>query len=74
MVFRSTRRALSRCPDSCVSGSVRIVASEESVIHAIKLLAISTGPLRVFRPLHFQPIDLVVYQGPSSPKGLETLS
>ncbi len=48
--------------------------SEESVIHAIKLLAISTGTLKVFLPLHFQPIDLVVYQGPSSPKGHETSS
>ena len=38
----------------------------QRIIHAIKRLAISTGPLKVLLPLHFQPIDLMVYQGPST--------
>ena len=39
-----------------------------------KPLAISTGPLKPSRVLHFQPIDVVVYDGPSFPKETETLS
>ncbi len=39
-----------------------------------KPLAISTGPLKSFRILHSQPIDVVVYDGPSFPKETETLS
>ena len=46
----------------------------QSIIHAIKQLAISTGPLKAFLPLHFPPIDLIVYQGPSFPKETETSS
>ena len=48
--------------------------SGQSIIHAIKPLAISTGPLKTFLSLHFPPIDLVVYEGPSFPKETETLS
>ncbi len=48
--------------------------TEQSVIHTIKPLAISTGPLKTFLSLHFPPIDLVVYQGPSIPKETETSS
>ena len=46
----------------------------QSIIHAIKRLAISTGPLKTFLSFHFPPIDLIVYQGPSFPKETEISS
>ena len=55
------------------TSDIRSVAGQ-SIIHAIKQLAISTGPLKASLPLHFPPIDLVVYQGPSFPKETETSS
>lgn len=50
------------------------VSIGQYIIHAIKSLAISTGRLKRSPALHSQPIDVVVYDGPSSPKGTETLS
>lgn len=38
----------------------------------IKHSAISTGQLNTSRCLHLPPIDLVVFQGPSGPKSIET--
>ena len=35
----------------------------------VKSLAISTGRLKAFLPLHARPINLVVFQGPLVPEG-----
>ena len=44
----------------------------EGGIKAVKRLAVSTGRLKQLPAVHARPIDLVVFQEPSSPKGLET--
>src|SRR5690242_13655176 len=51
----------------------RACAAEER-INAVKRLAVSTGQLRRLPALHTRPIDLVVYQEPSTRKGPETWS
>ena len=46
----------------------------EKGINAAKRLAVSTGQLRQLPAVHLRPIDLVVFQEPSSPKGQEAWS
>ena len=41
----------------------------EKRINAAKRLAVSTGQLRRLPALHTRPIDLVIFQEPSLPKG-----
>ena len=53
-------------------GPARAGAGKE--INAVKRLAVSTGRLSVLPRVHPRPIDLVVFQEPSPPKGQETSS
>ena len=59
---------------SSISVGVRLSRDASVSSMRFKPLAIRTGPLKPSRVLHFQPIDLVVYEGPSHPKVPETLS
>ena len=49
-----------------------VVPGEE--VNAVKRSAVSTGQLNTLLYLHTPPIDLVVFQEPSSGKGQETWS
>ncbi len=44
-----------------------------SVVSATKHSTVSTGQLKTFLPLHFRPINLVVFQGSLVPKARGTL-
>ena len=45
---------------------VMVVEAQQPLINVVKRLAISTGQLNTSLCLHLPPIDLVVFQGPSS--------
>ena len=71
---RETRVCIKKVAVRVVSeeslGTARAGAGKE--INAVKRLAVSTGRLSVLPRVHPRPIDLVVFQEPSSPKGQET--
>jgi hypothetical protein len=50
------------------------VGGVEKRINAAKRSAVSTGQLRQLPAVHLRPIDLVVFQEPSSVNGQETSS
>ena len=52
-----------------VTSSGPDAAPGQPFISMVKPSAISTGQLKSSHSLHFQPINLVVFQGPSSPEG-----
>lgn len=58
------RSCTARAPSRKVARNQAWFAAAEERIDAAKRSAVSTGPLSALLHLHFQPIDLVVFQEP----------